>query len=74
MDSQLLLAVAGQLRGELAQFSVEFLRGLNGTYRRTSECQLIESGVGQRLDSIDARLAEVQAYAHERGGSSRRNE
>jgi hypothetical protein len=55
-----------QLRGELATFKVDLLSGINGTYRRTTECQLIESGASQRLDSIDARLQEVQAYAHER--------
>jgi hypothetical protein len=55
-----------QLRGEFAQFRVDFMQGLNGTFRRTAECQLIESGTAQRLDNIDARLQEVQAYAHER--------
>ena len=55
-----------QLRGELATFKVDLLAGINGTYRRTAECQLIESGAAQRLDSIDARLQEVQTYAHER--------
>ena len=55
-----------QLRGELATFKVDLLSEINGTYRRTTECQLIESGASQRLDSIDARLQQVQAYAHER--------
>jgi hypothetical protein len=64
-----------QLRGELAAFKVELLAGINGTYRRTSECQLIESGVCQRLDSIDTRLHQVQSDAHElRGLQLRRDE
>jgi len=50
-----------QLRGELATFKVDLLSGINGTYRRTTECQLIESGASQRLDSIDARLQQLGA-------------
>ena len=58
-------ALSEQLRGEFAQFKVELMESFNGSYRRTSECRLIEAGVSQRLDSIDSKMQEFQTYAHE---------
>jgi hypothetical protein len=34
------------------------------------ECVLIETGVTRRLDSLDAKINEIQSYAHARGLSS----
>ena len=63
-------ALQGQLRGEFAQFKGELMASIDGGYRRIPECKLIVGGVDRRLDSIDAKISEIQSYAHERGQTS----
>ena len=63
-------ALTEQLRGEFAQFKGELMTSIDGSYRRMPECVLIEMGVTRRLDSLDAKINEIQSYAHARGLSS----
>jgi hypothetical protein len=53
-----------QIKSELATFKLDLMSSLNGTYRRTGECALMENASMSRLESSERKIDELWSYAH----------
>jgi hypothetical protein len=57
--------LAEAIKSELSIFKGQFLKELNGTYRRSGECVLTMSAVKEKLTEVDHHLEMVDEFAHE---------
>lgn len=56
--------IAAEIRAALAEHTEALFQRINGTYRRRTECDLIEAASQQRVEAAERDIRDLQKTAH----------